>query len=164
MNKNVFNKSLWILILIVFAGCKAKEVQKEQEITGYYGAEDLKNETKFPWFNKGYNNYNPDPVIIDKLKKTDKNIFIQIFAGDWCSDTHKLLPQYYKTAELAGITNQQLYFLDRKKQSDDKLEDVYHITLVPTFIVIKNGVETGRIEESVENTIEKDLLKIIEGN
>jgi hypothetical protein len=149
------------LLLILLVSCKAQEIKKEMVTTGYLNADELRNETKFPWFNERYKNYNPDENIINQLKKTDKNIHILIFAGDWCSDTHYLIPEYYKTTDMANITNQQLYFLDRNKKSPDKLEVNYKIMLLPTFIVIKNGVEKGRIEESVAESIEKDLLKII---
>lgn len=36
--------------------------------------------------------------------------------------------------------------------------------MFPTIIVIKDGVELGRIVETTKTTIESDLLKIIDGN
>ena len=39
-----------------------------------------------------------------------------------------------------------------------------NIEKVPTFIFYKNGIEIGRIIESPEKSIEKDFLKILNGN
>lgn len=161
--KNRITSPLFAIFILslLFITCKVKENKKQPVVTGYISAGELKNEVRFPWFTEGYNSYNPDSYIINELKKSDKNIYILVFAGDWCSDTYYLLPQFYKTTDLAGIANHQLYFLDRNKKSQDGLENNYKIELVPTFIIIKNGEETGRIEETVDESIEKDLLKII---
>lgn len=134
-------------------------MKSEYILTGYYSVDELKN--KFAWFNDGYDKYSPNKEIINELKKQNKNTFIMIFAGNWCSDTHELLPKFYKTADLAGIVNHQVYFIDRNKDSPDNLEDNYKINLVPTVIIIENGVEKGRIEESVKQSIEQDILEII---
>lgn len=150
-----------LFLVVMLVACKAQSMEKEMITTGYINPEELKKEKKYSWFNSGYNSYKPDEEIIQQLGKGEKNFSILIFAGEWCSDTHYLLPKYYKTVDLAGITNHQLYFLDRNKKSPDKLEENYNITLIPTFIIIKKGRETGRIEERVNENIEKDLLKLI---
>ena len=50
--------------------------------------------------------------------------------------------------------------MDRDKKSGEGIEKQYKIERVPTFIVLKNGVEVGRVVESVENSIEADLAAI----
>ncbi|MGI8892414.1 MAG: thioredoxin family protein [Bacteroidia bacterium] len=150
-----------VLVSIFILSCKAKQSTEEKIATGYISDKELRNESNNSWFSEGYKNYTPDENIINELNQSDKNLYMLIFAGDWCSDTRYMLPKYYKTADLAGLTNNQLYFLDRNKKSPDKLEENYNITLVPTFIIIKNGAEIGRIEESAAESIEKDLLMII---
>ena len=158
--KNLYKTAL--LLLVVLFSCKTKVAEKEYIRTGYFRTDEIRNEkSNFPWFSERYENYTPEENVISRLKMTDKNLTFLIFAGEWCSDTRKLLPEYYKVTDMAGIVNQQLYFLDRNKQSPDKLEKSYNITLVPTFIVIKNGKEIGRIEESVDSNIETELLEII---
>ncbi|MFT5986217.1 MAG: hypothetical protein ACI825_001717, partial [Planctomycetota bacterium] len=39
-------------------------------------------------------------------------------------------------------------------------ENVENIAYVPTIIILENGIELGRIVESTQETLEKDLLAI----
>ena len=150
--------TIYIAMFILFS-CKAKPVASpEYVLTGYYSYDEIK---ELEWFKTRYDNYTPDDSIVNLLARSDKNIFIQVFAGSWCGDTHKLLPRYFKTADMAEIKNHQVYFVDRQKKSPDGLEKNYNIEFVPTFIVFKDGSEIGRIVESTEKSIEADLWEII---
>ena len=84
-----------------------------------------------------------------------------VFAGTWCSDTQNLLPKFYKSLDDAGIARERvkLYLLDEQKNSPEQLEKQYQVVSVPTFIVLQNGKELGRIVESVQQSIEADLAK-----
>jgi len=123
---------------------------------------NLNNEKIYPWFNKGYNSYRPDPLIIDSLMKIKQQIRIIVFGGSWCSDTKDLLPAFYKTAEGAGISAKSIRLIgvDRQKDSHDAKSKRYHITNVPTFVFFYKGKEIGRIVESVNQSIEKDMMAI----
>jgi hypothetical protein len=57
-----------------------------------------------------------------------------------------------------------MYGVDRNKKSNNKEEEAYKIINVPTIIVMKDGVELGRIVETTKTSIESDLLKIVEAN
>ena len=82
----------------------------------------------------------------------------------WCSDTQNLLPKFFKTIDAAGIprTQVKLYMVDEQKNSPDKQEKQYAVVSVPTFIILENGQEKGRVVESVQQSIEADLLKLLE--
>jgi hypothetical protein len=51
--------------------------------------------------------------------------------------------------------------LDEQKQSPDGLEKKYKVSNVPTFIVLKDGEEKGRVVESVKVSLEKDLYELM---
>ena len=57
-----------------------------------------------------------------------------------------------------------LIAVDRKKQTIHNLNKQYNITNVPTFIVLKDGKEVGRVVEyGTEGDITKELGKIVAG-
>ena len=124
--------------------------------------DDLSDESTFDWFTISSNKYNPEPTIIEELKASLPSFQITIFMGTWCDDTHKLLPELYKTMLLTHcFTNYKMYGVDRSKKSKDNEQDVFKIQNVPTIIISKDGEELGRIVETAKGTIESDLLKIV---
>jgi hypothetical protein len=55
-----------------------------------------------------------------------------------------------------------MYAVDRDKTALNDEAKNYKITLVPTIIVLHGNREVGRITESVQASIEHDLLAILE--
>jgi thiol-disulfide isomerase/thioredoxin len=117
----------------------------------------------FDWFRKPYDDYVPNPSALDVLRQKSSGISFLVFGGTWCEDTQKLLPLFVKVTDLAGISRNRvtLYFTDRDKHTPEGLENQYGVTRVPTFIMIKNGVEVGRITESVSQSVEADLADLL---
>ena len=55
-----------------------------------------------------------------------------------------------------------LVAVDRAKTGPDNLHKTYNITNVPTFIVLKDGKEVGRVVEyGKEGVIDKELGEIV---
>lgn len=134
-------------------------------LVGPTNVELLTQEATCTWFNPTYTSYKPDAATIAELKKAfPAEASFLVFGGMWCSDTQNLLPKFFKTLEAAGIPKKlvTLYMVDEQKNSPDKLEKKHGVNNVPTFIVLQHGVEKGRIVESVQQSIEADLLKILQ--
>ncbi len=108
--------------------------------------------------------YNPDATTMEALRGKLGDYQMVIFMGTWCEDSHKLIPELYSVLKGTGypLEELQLYALDRDKKGKNGEEQSYHITNVPTIILLKDDKETGRITEVVEKSIESDLLKIVE--
>lgn len=146
-----------ILTGYFFTGCIAQK-------GNWSGNTSVKEvEGNFPWFASGYDKYSPDSLTISQLKAQLPSYTILVFAGTWCEDTQVLLPQFYKSIDLAGFPRGKvdLYLLDKRKESPQKLEGEYKIIAVPVFIILKDNKEVGRIVESIEGSIEADLLNLI---
>lgn len=111
---------------------------------------------------EGYTAYTPDNAAILRLsQKLTPGDEIVVFGGAWCSDTHNLLPKFYKTMDqLPSKPNVTLVLVDLSKKSGKGIETPYNIEYVPTFIVLRNKKEIGRIVESVNKSIEDDLVEI----
>lgn len=168
-------KRLLILFFIILAMNNIAQAQSNFDINkddqtgqtmfiGRCSFDDISDEASFDWFTTNSNNYSPDASITEQLKKVLPSCQLYIFMGTWCEDTHNLLPKLYKTMLLSrSYTNYKMYGVDRNKKSNKKEEEAYKIINVPTIIVMKDGVEIGRIVETTKTTIESDLLKIVEG-
>jgi hypothetical protein len=150
-----------IFILFVFChGCFSIKGAKENK-TGKADPDQI--QTDFKWFENGYRDYHPDETAIAKLRTRLPLYRIIIFAGTWCPDTQRILPGFYKAIDEAGYPREHttLYLLDKKMRSAEKLEEKYHVHSVPTFIILKNEEEAGRIVENPKANIETDFANIV---
>ncbi|NPA69037.1 MAG: thioredoxin [Chlorobi bacterium] len=124
----------------------------------------LKDEFK-TWFEKNYSSYNPDKEVIDLLGNSDlyKDINIKIIFGTWCGDSRRELPRFFRIVDAAHIPENiiSLTAVDTKKSSRNKSLDGISFTRIPVFIFYRNGEETGRIVESPRESLEKDILNIL---
>jgi thiol-disulfide isomerase/thioredoxin len=115
------------------------------------------------WYNKEYNEYNPNKEIIDKLKDSIDDIKISIFLGTWCPDSRREVPRFIRILSEVNFdfNNLSIISLDRMKKSPGGEEIGLDIDYVPTMIFYNNGKEIGRIIESPSTTLEADMLKIL---
>lgn len=162
-----------IVFLIISMSTQAQfnfDVSKDEQsgqtmFVGRCTFDDISDEASFDWFTISSNNYNPEAIIVEELKKKLPSCQLHIFMGTWCEDTHNLLPKLYKTMLLSRCyTNYKMYGVDRNKKSKDNEQEAFKVTNVPTIVVMKDGEELGRIVETTKGTIESDLLKILEKN
>jgi thiol-disulfide isomerase/thioredoxin len=136
----------------------------EELILGKCTFEDLKEFATMKWqFEQP-----TDPAIaeelIDSLKIKLLNTKAVIFLGTWCSDSQELIPQLFK---LLGHTNYpfdniSMYGLDKHKTHPSGIEKSYSIMYVPTVIFYRDDKELGRIVESPHESLEKDILSILQ--
>lgn len=115
------------------------------------------------WFLEKSAAYTPDSNIVSQIQLKENQSWL-IFAGTWCSDTKHLLPKFHKIALLKGwkLKDIPLHMLDMDKKSKKGYEKPYDITHIPTFILLENGKEIGRIVETVPVSMEASLLGLVE--
>ena len=126
----------------------------------------IEGDTTFTWFKKNYTLGKPDDSAVAAFKAHASDIKMIIFGGTWCEDTQNILPQFFRMADVAGYadSNVTLIGVDRSKTSIDNLSSAFNITKVPTFIIMKNGKEVGRVTEYGESGEPvKELGKIVTG-
>ncbi|MBK0403642.1 thioredoxin family protein [Adhaeribacter sp. BT258] len=152
------------LLALLFTIITFATMAQTTPLLGTTDAKLLTLETTCTWFNPTYESYKPDAASVAGLKKAlSANATFLVFGGMWCSDTHNLLPKFFKTMDEAGVPrkNIQLYLVDEQKNSPEKLEKQYGVNNVPTFIILQNGEEKGRVVETVRQSIEADLLQLL---
>ena len=121
------------------------------------------------WF-QTFDQYNPNPEMIDAIKKPIQEYDIEAFFGTWCGDSKRDVPRFYKILEAAEYDLNRLEIIavgnegSLYKKSPDGQEVGKDITNVPTFIFYKDGVEVNRIvENKVGKSLEEDVMKIVTG-
>lgn len=108
--------------------------------------------------------YLPDPSAIAFLQQFDRPVEIVLFHGAWCKDCRREVPRFMRILELARnphFTLTEYEVTPEKKDVLGKFEEL-GIKRVPTFIVIREGRELGRIIEAPEKSLEEDLVSILE--
>jgi len=109
--------------------------------------------------------YKADPTALQDIKNYSTPAEIKVIFGDWCADSKKHVPAFLKIMELAANPNLKTTYInvDRQKKQPADLISPFNIEHVPTFIVLSNGHELGRIVENPKISIEQDLADILTG-
>ena len=135
-------------------------------LRGLITRRDIQNDTSFGWFQKNYKLGRPDATAVNAFKLHAKDFQMLVFAGTWCPDTQNLLPEFYRLTDAAGYadSNITLIGVDNAKTTLNNLEKTFHLVDVPTFIMLKNGKEIGRVVEYGQSgEAMKELGKMAEG-
>jgi len=173
-----------LFINLANAECSGDDCNLERESRGmWYGdvnligavnRDGLKKEPFSNWFVAGYKSYQPNQGITKKIKKISlvegKNLEVTVFMGTWCSDSQKQIPRLYKILDEIGLSSDRVSVHalgivphEFRKTHDGIAEDGLNIYRVPTIILRKDNVELGRIIETPAETLEQDLLTILQG-
>ena len=105
-----------------------------------------------------------DAAAVAVLNKHKEHFSFIVFGGTWCHDTQNLLSKFYRMIDKSGfpVAQVSLVGLDREKTAPHDLHIKWKIANVPTFLVLKDGKEVGRVVEyGTSGNIEKELADII---
>lgn len=167
------NTLLLIMTLIALTSCKTekamnKTVPYEESVIllGPVNEEGFAQEPFNEWFQPNYQEYEVDATAIVELKKLSKDIQIVTFMGTWCDDSKRETPAFLKILDSIGFKNKKhkIYAVSREKTTPAQTEQGLNITNVPTFIFYRDGQEINRIVEYPIETLEKDMLEILQGH
>lgn len=133
-------------------------------LKGLISRSDIQNDTAFKWFNENMKYGQADAAAIAALKKHAADIAFVVFGGTWCEDSQNLLPVFYRLIDKSGFPDSSITLIgvDRPKTTLYNLHKVFNVTKAPTFIVMHQGKEIGRIEEYGKlGQIDKELGEIV---
>jgi thiol-disulfide isomerase/thioredoxin len=151
-------KTLFIL-LVCFYNTQA-QMSDTSLLIGTIEHKDIKG---YSWYGKTFSEYTPDQTSVDGLKPFVNDLKVMAVMGTWCSDSHELLPAFYKISEQAGISDNQIELIavDRKKHCPMPDITSLNIEYVPTFFVFYKGKLVGKIVETPNKTLEADMLELL---
>lgn len=137
---------------------------QQKVLKGLLSRADIELDTSFAWFKKNMQFGSADPGAVKTFRENADSFEVVIFAGTWCEDSQNLLPQFYRLIDKSGFPDSAITLVgvDRNKETLYNLDEVFNIKNVPTFIIMKNGKELGRmIEYGKYGTADKELAEIV---
>lgn len=124
----------------------------------------LVNDPSFQWFIENGKYGDATASAVAAFQKNGSKISLLVFCGTWCHDSQNLLPKFYKLIDKAGFPESKIVLVavDKSKIAVQNLHVKYQLKTVPTFIVLVNGKEVGRVEEyGKTGYMEKELGEIV---
>jgi len=115
----------------------------------------------YPVWKEVETEYSPSNEVVAAIAKHTKIISVTIFLGTWCPDSRRNVPQFFKSLSQNSNMKYDIWAVNGKKQLDNDLIGKLNIKRVPTFIFFDKGVEIGRITEYPKETMEEDILAIL---
>src|SRR6185295_11107685 len=108
----------------------------------------------------------PDAEAAKALTAVEPGAEVTVFLGTWCGDSRREVPRLWKAlAEAGGDVPFEVHYVgvDRAKKEPAAALAAEDVRYLPTFIVHRDGRETGRIVETSPHGIERDLADLLKG-
>jgi thiol-disulfide isomerase/thioredoxin len=108
----------------------------------------------------------PEPAAAQALAAVEPGAEVVVFLGTWCSDSRREVPRFWKALDATGgaVSFTIRYVgVDREKKEPAAAVAGSDVRFLPTFIVQRDGRETGRIVETSPHGVEQDLLDLLTG-
>lgn len=175
-----------VLILFVICGCsinkKAGSLNSESEhktisgtdfseqsswLLGYFNFNQITSKPHSEWYFSGYDNYQINNEYLNKLLELKKDsLSVKIVMGTWCPDSRREVPRFIRIMDMWQFPVSKITFIgvDNAKLSPVGEYNGLDIQRVPTFIIYKNNIESGRIIETPKTSLEQDLVNILTSN
>ncbi len=167
-------KLLFVLFLIIISSCTEKKLMNQiiydqkansDILVGFTNLDGLKKAPFDTWYQTEHDSYQPDIVTLNQMDKQNfgSKFKISIVMGTWCSDSQREVPRWIKILETLDypINSIEIINVDTQKLAKGTNVSELNITKIPSFIISKQKQEIGRIIESPEFSLEKDLAKIL---
>ncbi len=140
------------------------DAQGNKVLLGRITEKMLANDSAFLWFFTGVNRYRPDTAWTKYISAYRDSFDVVVFAGTWCEDSKRLLPQFYRVMLSSSYpaSRIQLYGVDRQNHSPGGEEKPYDLVKTPTIILLRHGQELGRIVEKANRSVEADMVMILD--
>ena len=107
-----------------------------------------------------------DAEAAEALAQVEPGARVVVYLGTWCGDSRREVPRFWRSLDQVGGEvpfEVSLVAVDRDKEQPADLLAGEEIHYVPTFVVLREGEEVGRVVESAPDGIERDLLSLLEG-
>lgn len=159
MQKHDFRHSVTLFLVALISACSVSGVSQQPDAVGNISPQLLL--AHYPVFSANYNSYSPSEEEIDAVAALSGYSLLVLF-GTWCHDSEREVPRLLKTIDAAGLDNIdiQLMAVDRNKRDPQGIALRHKLRYTPTFIVLKDDKELGRVIERPKITVSQDLQAI----
>jgi hypothetical protein len=134
----------------------------ERTLVGKVTQESLLRD--YPAFRDNYRSYTPRKDVVGKIAAVGGGHDILVFFGTWSKDSVSEVPKILRILDAADNRDLKcaLYGVDRDGNEGIGMSEAFGIRRLPTTIVLRNGVETGRIAALPGASLEEILLGILQ--
>ena len=131
-------------------------------LKGPLNMEHLRTQESFRWFAQNAA-YAPNDSIVKQLKGKLSQYDMVVVMGTWCEDSQTLIPKLYTVLQQSDYPMRKLHMfgVDRTKDALNGEKAKYNIEKVPTIILFDGEKEIGRITETVQQSMEADLVLLL---
>ncbi|MBO7923018.1 thioredoxin [Alteromonas sp. KS69] len=145
-----------LAVLIVMVSTNAMSADDISEVVGEMSGEALL--AQYPAFMDEYKSYQPSDAEIKAVSALEDDTLLILF-GTWCHDSEREVPRLLKTLDASGLDVPQftLFAVDRKKSDPEGVAEKHGLKYTPTFILMRDGEEIGRVVERAETSLTQDL-------
>ena len=145
-----------LAVLIVMVSTNAMSADDISEVVGEMSGEALL--AQYPAFMDEYKSYQPSDAEIKAVSALEDDTLLILF-GTWCHDSEREVPRLLKTLDASGLDVPQftLFAVDRKKSDPEGVAEKHGLKYTPTFILMCDGEEIGRVVERAETSLTQDL-------
>jgi len=167
MKKSIF---IALVLLLSFTGIHltgtsqtARENNESKYLTGGVSHQELKTDSVFSqYYSEGYHNYEVEKA--GELGEALSGVEIKIVLGTWCHDSQIQVPRFFKILSKAEYKKDkpEIIGVNLDKKIPGRDISSLNINRVPTFIFYKDKKEIGRIIESPKQSLEADMLSILQ--
>jgi len=114
-------------------------------------------------FHHYYLKYLPKDDPVKAIHSFEQPLEIKVFFGDWCKDSKKHVPAFVKTMEIADNKMIQVTYINVSTDKRDPTDLLagWDIRSVPTFVVLLDGMEVGRMIEAPKVSVDHDLSEMV---
>ena len=153
---------LLCLVMFLLPGlsvCAASQDGDNADAIGLIPSQQLLS--SHPAFVEEYNAYETTADDLASMQQLSGSSIVVLF-GSWCHDSVREVPRLLKLLDQSGVAlaSLQLHAVDRNKQHPDNLHNQYNLRYTPTFIVLRDGKELGRVIEKPQQSLAADLTAI----
>ncbi len=148
-------------ILLPFASLPAQDNDEPKRYVGEFTEEEVISHDE--QYADGVFTYIPDEGALAIFKAVSQPVIIKVFYRTDCIDSIHHVPPFIKTIQLADNPNIEVQYIgvNRPKDKPAELLEGWDIKLVPTFIVLHESEEVGRVIETPKVKIEVDLAELL---
>ena len=136
-------------------------VTELSDLLGPISRTDLQKAPFNEWFESEYQTYEADPAILANIDLNE--IEVLTFMGTWCSDSQREVPHLLKILDQLNFPKEKINIIavDEDKANPPDVIKKWGIEYVPTIILIRNGLEIGRVVEAPTMSLEKDMASTL---
>lgn len=156
--------SITLMSQTPYVSFKDEKHPNETILNGIVTKYALQNDTAYKWYSSSRSSFVPDKEIVTSLESAKDKVQFILFGGTWCEDTQFILPKFFMLQEQSGFPDHGISFfaVNRAKKTLGNFAEAFKITNVPTIIVMKDGLEVGRVVEyGKTGKWDKELMELI---